>query len=182
MALPCDIIVERDVEVPMRDGVKIYIDVYRPQGDAKVPAIIAWSPYGKKGGFQTLDQLPMRAGVPVKILSDLQAWEAPDPAYWCDQGYAVVNVDARGAYMSEGDIHFWGSQEGRDGHDTIEWLASRDWCNGKVGLTGNSWLAIVQWFIAATRPPHLAAIAPWEGFLRFLPPQHRLGRHPGHAL
>ena len=65
--------------------------------------------------------------------------------------------------MSEGDIHFWGSRDAEDGHDLIEWLAVQDWSNGKMGLTGNSWLAIAQWFIAAARPPHLAAIAPWEG-------------------
>lgn len=163
LPLPCDIIFERDVAVPMRDSVKIYIDVYRPAGAEKVPAIIAWSPYGKKGGFQSLDMFPGRLGIPVNALSDLQAWEGPDPAYWCDQGYAIVNADARGAFMSDGDIHFWGTQEAEDGYDLIEWLAVQDWSNGKAGLSGNSWLAIAQWFIAATQPPHLTAIAPWEG-------------------
>ena len=167
LPLPCDIIFERDVAVPMRDGVTIYIDVFRPTGADRVPAIVAWSPYGKKGGHQTLDRLPGRLGIPVSALSDLQAWEGPDPAYWCNRGYAVVNSDARGAFGSEGDIHHWGSQEGEDGHDLIEWLSGRDWCNGRIGLSGNSWLAIVQWYIASTQPPHLAAIAPWEGFSDF---------------
>ncbi len=167
LPLPCDIIFERDVAVTMRDGVTIYVDVFRPAGDEKVPAIVAWSPYGKKGGQQTLDQLPGRLGIPVSALSDLQAWEGPDPAYWCNHGYAVVNPDARGAFSSEGDIHHWGSQEGEDGHDLIEWLAVQEWCNGRVGLSGNSWLAIVQWYIASKQPPHLAAIAPWEGFSDF---------------
>jgi predicted acyl esterase len=163
LALPCDIVFERDVAVPMRDETVIYIDVFRPVGAENVPAIMGWSPYGKKGGYQHLDQLPGRFGIPVGLLSNLQAWEGPDPAYWCNQGYAVVNPDARGAFMSEGDIAFWGKQEAEDGHDLIEWLATQEWSNGKVGLTGNSWLAIIQWFIAATQPPHLAAIAPWEG-------------------
>lgn len=163
LALPCDIIFERDIAVPMRDGTIIYIDIYRPIGSEKVPSIIAWSPYGKKGGFQNLDMLPGRLGIPVSALSDLQAWEGPDPAYWCNQGYAIINADARGAFTSEGDIQFWGSQEAEDGYDLIEWLACQDWSNGKAGLSGNSWLAIAQWFIAATQPPHLAAIAPWEG-------------------
>jgi len=167
LPLPCDIIFERDVGVPMRDGITIYVDIYRPVGDEQIPAIVAWSPYGKKGGHQTLDQLPGRLGIPVSALSNLQAWEGPDPAYWCSQGYAVVNPDARGAFSSEGDIYHWGSQEGEDGYDLIEWLAARDWCNGKVGLSGNSWLAIVQWYIASQQPPHLAAIAPWEGFSDF---------------
>jgi predicted acyl esterase len=167
LPLPCDIIFDRDVAVPMRDGIIIYIDIFRPAGDEKVPAIVAWSPYGKEGGYQTLDQFPARLGIPIGTLSNLQVWEGPDPAYWCNHGYAVINADARGAFMSQGDIYFWGSQEGEDGHDLIEWLASQDWCNGKVGLTGNSWLAIVQWFIGSQQPPHLAAIAPWEGFTDF---------------
>ena len=58
---------------------------------------------------------------------------------------------------------WFGAAEGRDGHDTIEYLAQLEWCNGSVALVGNSWLAIAQWFIAAERPPHLKCIAPWEG-------------------
>ena len=167
LPLPCDIVFERDVALPMRDGAVIYINIFRPIGAEKVPAIIAWSPYGKEGGFQTLDQLPGRMGIAVSALSNLQAWEGPDPAYWCNHGYAIVNPDARGAFSSEGDIHHWGSQEADDGYDLIEWLAAQEWCNGKVALSGNSWLAISQWFIASKQPPHLAAIAPWEGFTDF---------------
>lgn len=163
LSLPCDIIFERDVAVKMRENITIYIDIYRPTDSEKVPAIVAWSPYGKKDGPRSLDKFPGRLGIPVNALSGLEAWEAPDPAYWCDQGYAIVVPDARGAFMSEGDIHFWGTQEAHDGYDLIEWLAVQEWCNGRVGLSGNSWLAIIQWFIASTRPPHLAAIAPWEG-------------------
>src|SRR6185503_17621537 len=58
---------------------------------------------------------------------------------------------------------FWNHAEGDDGHDLIEYLAVQDWCNGKVGLSGVSYLAIAQWFIASTQPLHLAAINPWEG-------------------
>ncbi|MGA2108258.1 MAG: CocE/NonD family hydrolase [Syntrophorhabdales bacterium] len=174
LPLPCDIVFERDVAVPLRDGAVIYVDIFRPAGASRVPAVLACSPYGKGGGYQSLDQFPRRAGVPVSALSNLQTWEGPDPAYWCDHGYAVVNADARGAFMSQGDIRFWGSQEGQDGHDLVEWLAGQHWCIGTCGLTGNSWLAIVQWFIAAERPPHLAAIAPWEGFCDFY--RHSIGR------
>ena len=105
----------------------------------------------------------MRMGIPATRTSGLEAWEAPDPSYWCSQGYAIVNPDPRGAYRSGGDIMVYNHQEGRDGHDVIEWVASQPWCNGKVGMAGNSWLATAQWFIASECPPHLAAIAPWEG-------------------
>ena len=163
MPLPCDIILERDVPVKLRDGVTIYTDIFRPNDDQSHPAIMAMSPYGKEIGSQWLDDTPNHAGIPMEATSGLQKFEGPDPAYWCDHGYAVINPDVRGAYNSEGVILFFGSDYGRDGADIIEWAASQSWCNGKVGMSGNSWLAISQWFTAAQNPPHLAAIAPWEG-------------------
>lgn len=162
--LSCDILLERDVPVKLRDGVTIYADVFRPVGGDKCPALLVWSPYGKEIGGQMLDDVPMRAGVPLNATSGLEKFEGPDPAYWVAQGYAVVNVDKRGAYMSEGNLLYWGHDDALDGCDVIEWIASRDWCTGKVGMSGNSWLTVSQWFIAAEKPAHLAAIAPWEGF------------------
>jgi predicted acyl esterase len=164
-ALGIDLLWDRDVGVRLRDGTTIYVDVFRPADVlGPLPAVVAWSPYGKaNGGNHSLDEFPFRAGVLQSRLSGLQMWEAPDPAWWCERGYAIVNVDARGAYASEGRMAIWGTQEGRDGHDVVEWIAAQPWSNGHVGFAGNSWLAIVQWFIAAERPPHLAAIAPWEG-------------------
>lgn len=162
--LSCDILLERDVPVKLRDGVTIYADVFRPVGGDKCPALLVWSPYGKEIGGQMLDDVPMRAGVPLNATSGLEKFEGPDPAYWVAQGYAVVNVDKRGAYMSEGNLLYWGHNDALDGCDVIEWIASRDWCTGKVGMSGNSWLTVSQWFIAAEKPAHLAAIAPWEGF------------------
>lgn len=162
--LDCDILLERDVPIRLRDGVTIYADVFRPVDGGKCPAILAWIPYGKQIGGQMLDDVPMRAGVPLDATSGLEKFEGPDPAYWVAHGYAIVNVDKRGAYMSEGDLLYWGHEDALDGCDVIEWIASRDWCNGKVGMSGNSWLTVSQWFIAAEKPEHLAAIAPWEGF------------------
>lgn len=162
--LACDILLERDVPIKLRDGVTIYADVFRPTDGKPCPAILAWSPYGKEIGGQMLDDVPMRAGVPVEATSGLEKFEGPDPAYWVDHGYAIVNVDKRGAYMSEGNLLYWGHEDALDGCDVIEWIASQNWCTGKVGMSGNSWLTVSQWFIAAERPEHLVAIAPWEGF------------------
>jgi hypothetical protein len=163
--LPVDIVFERDVPMKLRDGTTIYTDIFRPVGDAKLPAIFSWSPYGKALGGQWLDDLPNRFGVPLSAVSELQRFEGADPAYWCAHGYAVVNPDPRGALMSEGNVTYWGRQLAEDGYDFVEWLAAQPWCSGKVVMSGNSWLAVSQWFIAAERPPHLAAIAPWEGLV-----------------
>lgn len=163
MPLPCDILLERDVPITLRDGVTIYTDIFRPVNNRPCPAILALSPYGKEIGSQWLDDVPMRAGVPKDAISGLQKFEGPDPAYWVNHGYAIINPDVRGAYNSEGIVLFFGSDYGRDGGDIVEWTAAQSWCNGKVGMSGNSWLAISQWFTAAQKPEHLAAIAPWEG-------------------
>ncbi|KAL4811369.1 Alpha/Beta hydrolase protein [Aspergillus unguis] len=164
-----DTIWEKNVMVEMRDGCKIYVDIFRPRDAAagSVPALLAWSPYGKSacytGGFNPLDIIPGRVGVPQNRLSGFEKFEAPDPAEWTARGYAIVNPDPRGTYDSEGDIQHFGDVEARDGYDTIEHLAGLPWCNGSIALVGNSWLGIAQWFIASTRPPHLTCIAPLEG-------------------
>jgi putative CocE/NonD family hydrolase len=86
-----------------------------------------------------------------------------DPLYWCYKGFAVVNYDPRGIGNSEGDASVEGAAEGEDGYDTVEWIAAQEWCTGKVGMGGNSALAMCQWRVAAQQPPHLVCIAPWEG-------------------
>lgn len=158
MPLPCDIRWDRDVAVKLRDGVTIYTDILRPVGDGKVPAIVAWSPYGK-----TIPQRDIMSGVDPKEVTGLSKSEGPDAGFWVCHGYAVVNPDARGAGKSEGDLYAWGRVDGQDGYDVIEWIAQQPWSTGKVALHGTSWLAIAQWFIAQTKPPHLSAIAPWNG-------------------
>lgn len=164
MPLPIDIHLDKDVAVTLRDGVTIYIDVYRPVGADKVPVIVAWSPYGKgEGSAPAASGVFSLVGLDSGIVSGLHKFEGPDPAFWCAQGYAICNADMRGIGDSDGDSVLWDRQEGRDGYDLIEWLAVQDWCNGKVAMSGTSYLAASQWFTAAERPPHLAAINPWEG-------------------
>jgi predicted acyl esterase len=158
------IVNERDVAVVLRDGTTIYTDIYRPEGAVNVPAIVAWSPYGKRSGYTGGNLVP---GVVSGTYSEMAKEEGPDPAYWCRHGYAVINPDARGAGNSEGNIWFWTSNEGKDCADLIDWVGQRDWCNGKVGMSGSSWLGVSQFFAAAERPEHLACIAPWEGMTDF---------------
>lgn len=156
--LDCDIVFERDVPVKLRDGVTIYTDIFRLDTQEKIPAIIAWTPYGKH--FHIHD---FPGGIPRETVSNLQKQECPDPGFWCAHGYAVVQPDTRGAWNSEGDTVQWGEEEGKDAYDLIEWAAGQEWCSGKIGMNGNSWGAVGQWWAAAQNPPHLAAIAPWEG-------------------
>jgi len=163
-AIPVDILFDKDVAVTLRDGVTIHVDVFRPAGAEQVPAIVAFSPYGKgQGTSASVMGVFGMVGLDNGIVSGLEKFEGPDPAYWCAQGYAICNPDIRGVVDSDGDSVLWDRQEGRDCYDLIEWLAEQPWCNGKVGMSGTSYLAVSQWFTAAEQPPHLAAINPWEG-------------------
>lgn len=162
-----DAIFDRDVAITVRDGVRLYSDIFRPASsdDEPVPAIIPWSPYGKTGtGPQNYDVMaPFRAAIPKNRTSGYEKFEAPDPAEWTERGYAVVNIDARGAGHSEGVIAHWGNQEAQDVWDVIDWLSRQPWCNGSVVMAGNSWLAISQInFAARMFHPALKALAPWE--------------------
>ncbi|OJI89782.1 hypothetical protein ASPTUDRAFT_60453 [Aspergillus tubingensis CBS 134.48] len=182
-ALPTATHFEHNHVFTLRDGVKLRADIFRPATEAPVPAIVMWSPYGKTGSGQLgLDAAALRVGVPKAKQSGYESFEGLDPAEWVPRGYAIVNVDARGAGDSEGDLRWWGSGEGKDGHDFIEGIAVQPWCSGRVALAGNSWLAMAQWFIAAEHPPHLAAIAPLEGAADVLRETHARGGIPAVAF
>ena len=160
-----------DLPVVVRDGITLRVNVVLPSGGGRFPVLMSAHPYGK-------DNLPQRRGrryrvsVQYRLLrqtgrvrfSSLTGWEAPDPAWWAAQGYAVVNCDLRGAGTSEGSASLLSDQEGADVHDLIGWAAAQPWSTGVVGMLGVSYLAISQWKAAALRPPGLKAICPWEGF------------------
>ena len=158
-------IIDRDISVKMRDGIKIYIDVFRPEQEGKYPVLVNWGPYGK---FCRLKyDIRGNCGIEDKDINEYTAFEAGDPVYWCRNGYVLINPDPRGAWNSEGDITFMSDQEAEDCYDLIEWAGTQDWSNGKVGMQGVSYLAWSQWRVAALNPPHLAAINPWEGVSDF---------------
>lgn len=161
------IMCEQDVGVPMRDGAILYADIFRPADsgpDNPVPAILAWSNYGKRPNeYRPAELVGFTPGVPQGAISEMSKFEAADPAYWVPNGYAVINVDIRGIGYSDGYHEQFGKQDAEDGYDFIEWTAEQPWCNGRVAMAGSSALAMSQWHIAAEQPPHLACIAPWEG-------------------
>ena len=156
-------LIEWDVPVAMRDGVKIYIDIFRPVDERSAPILIGWGPYGKHGHTNYSENFP-NCGVKPEHFSKYCAFEAPDPGYWVSHGYGIINADKRGNWHSEGDATFLSPEEALDYHDLIEWAGTQPWSNGKVGLSGVSYLTSSQWRVAETNPPHLAAINPWEGW------------------
>lgn len=136
-----DVIVARNVMVPMRDGVKLATDVYMPAhhgapATGKFPVLVSRTPYGK-------DSAPL---------------DRENPAYrFAQLGYVVVVQDCRGRYDSQGTFYI-DVNEGQDGYDTVEWAAAQPWSNGKVGTYGGSYLAQTQNALAVLKPPHLAAM------------------------
>jgi len=132
--------IEFNAPIAMRDGVTLRADVWRPQGPGPYAAILFRTPYDKRAVANI---------------------ECVRPEDLVRAGFAVVVQDTRGRFASEGE---WGgimwSQEGRDGFDTIAWIAAQPWCSGAVGMAGQSYLAIVQLYAALEKPPALKAIAP----------------------
>lgn len=159
------LLIERDIEISTRQGFSLYADLFRPadRRDGPLPVILVWTPYGKH------DPAPIgviypASGVQVDWMSDHTIFEAPDPAYWCKHGYAVLTVDMPGLWYAQSAAHFIAPEEAEAHYDAIEWAGTQDWSNGKVGLSGVSYLTVSQWRVAALNPPHLAAICPWEGW------------------
>ncbi len=165
---PASILWDRDVTVTVRDGTRLSVNVYRPLGTGRYPVIMSASWYGKDNfGDAQYREWADQSGSDVgrMTISDIVPFGAPDPAYWVPRGYIVVHADVRGAFKSEGDIGPNTPQDALDYFDLIEWAGTQPWSTGKVGLSGVSYLAYSQWFAAALRPPHLAAIMPWEGLV-----------------
>jgi predicted acyl esterase len=159
------------VEVAVRDGTILRVNVFRPEREGSYPVILCAHPYGKdnlpeRGPFGYKPPPPYRFLRQPKPLSwsAWTTWESPDPAYWVPRGYVVVNCDLRGFGSSDGRGTFFTDAEARDIYDLVEWAGTQPWSNGRVGMNGVSYLAISQYKVAALRPPHLAAICPWEGF------------------
>lgn len=156
-------LIERDLGVAMRDGTRILVDLFRPADEeTAVPPLIAWAPYGKHS--PTKYEFFPGCGVSSADVCPYAMFEGPEPSYWVPRGYAVIHVDPRGTWHSPGVATFLSPEEAQDFYDLVEWAGTQPWSNGKVGLTGVSYLAVSQWRVAELQPPHLAAINPWEGW------------------
>jgi uncharacterized protein len=133
------------IQVQMRDGIHLATDVYSDPSLGKAPTVLMRTPYNKSKAKGTAERL-------VKA------------------GYSAVIQDCRGANASEGIFAPY-YNEGQDGYDTIEWITHQAWSNGRVGMTGGSYVGAVQWQAAVENPPGLVTIAPqatWSSFYRNL--------------
>ena len=139
------IVLAKDVMVEMRDGIRLASDIYRPARDGQLvdgrfPTILLRTPYDK---------------------TDRRYVEIAD--FFTPRGYAVVLQDMRDRYRSEGTgdyYHVVTPHTGEDGYDTVEWIATQPWSNGRIGTVGSSYAGITQVRAALERPPHLTAIWP----------------------
>jgi hypothetical protein len=139
-----DMTVEYNVKIPMPDGVRLSADVFRPKGGGRHPAIMELTPYSNSSD------------------NSLQnGWTA------VQRGYALVLVDVRGRYDSEGTFDAWRT-DGRDGSAVLSWIAAQPWSNGKVATRGGSYGGMNQWLMARENNPAHAAIvgyvAPSDAF------------------
>lgn len=162
--------VETNVEIPMRDGIALRANIYRPDGDDPVPVLMCLGIYGKDVHFEDGYNMPWTAlkrlypGVDTDgSTGRYLRWEMPDPDRWVPRGYALVQVDSRGSGRSAGYLDPFSPVETADYAEAIGWAADQPWSTGKVGLLGISYLSITQWQVAAQRPRGLSAICPWEG-------------------
>jgi predicted acyl esterase len=165
--------IDWDVEIPMDDGIVVRADVFRPEGEGRHPVLMSYGPYAKGlhfGEGYPVQWSSLTAQHPELLVGSsgrYANWETADPERWVPLGYICIRVDSRGAGRSPGVIDCFSPRETQDFHDCIEWAAAQPWSNGKVGLAGVSYYGATQWMVAATRPPHLAAICPFEGFSDF---------------
>jgi predicted acyl esterase len=162
--------IDWDVPIAMDDGVVLRCDVFRPAADGQYPVLLGAGPYAKWLSFQDEvwgGQWKMLCAHEPDILklssNKYQNYEFPDPERFVPDGYTLVRVDVRGTGRSPGFMDLLSERETRDLYNCIEWAAGQPWSNGRVGLSGVSYLAMNQWQVAALQPPHLSAICVWEG-------------------
>ena len=139
-----EIVIERNLSIPLSDGATLSADFYRPAGKGPFPALMSFYPYHKDDFIGAMNEAPRR--------------------YFAARGYACLLVDFRGLGGSSGVA--WPAmdeREGRDGAAAIEWIARQPWCDGNVGMWGLSYGGISSLKVAAENPPHLRAIIPMEG-------------------
>ncbi|HXP75049.1 MAG TPA: CocE/NonD family hydrolase, partial [Stellaceae bacterium] len=164
---------DKNVGIAMRDGAVLRANVFRPKAEGKFPVLMTFGPYGKEVPLREfMDEAwnRLKQSYPEILQASsckYLVFETPDPEVWVPDGYVLIRVDCRGAGRSPGRLDPNSPAEFRDFYDAIEWAGTQSWSSGKVGLLGISYYAAGQWMVAAMRPPHLAALLPWQGTYDF---------------
>lgn len=163
--------IDYQVPVTMSDGAVLRADVFRPEDAGAYPVILSHGVYAKglpfNGPIYRMQWDKLLAKDPTVLegsTGKYQAWEVTDPERWVPHGYAVVRIDSRGAGWSPGVLWPRAPLEYDDIAESVEWAAAQPWSDGRVGVMGISYYAVMAWAAAARRPQHLAAFIAWEGF------------------
>ncbi len=140
--------------IKMRDGVMIAIDVYLPKNlkeGEKIPVLVRQTRYWRAPQIR----------FPFNMFTNgLLGRMGNFITTFVENGYAIVNVDARGSGASFGErIHPWTEDEIKDGAEIIDWAISQSWCSGKVGSLGVSYGGTTAEFLATNKHPNLKAVA-----------------------
>ncbi len=156
---PSGIVIEKDVDVPMRDGARLKADVFRPDDGGKFPAHLESRAVPEGQALGAAGQRWRKKPNP------LMNWETVNPRMVGAAGATPpCGSTAAAAANPPASASRGRLPKSIDFYDAIEWAAAQPWCYGKVGLSGISYFAINQWFVANHQPPSLKAIIPWEGF------------------
>ena len=149
-------VIEKDVVIVLRDGCKIYADVYHPAEIQKAPVLLAWSPYGKEM------QATRHGAIPSSSNYFDHCHEAGAFEFYVERGYTFIIPNPRGIGESEGEfLGIYNPVEQLDVYDVIEWAGTEcEWGNGKVAMHGYSYFGIIQPLVAALQPPHLTCLFP----------------------
>jgi predicted acyl esterase len=164
-----DIVVDRDVSIPVSDGVNIDVNIFRPKSAKKFPVLLSIAAFNK--GLQTEHIWPAPTRTRrIRGIADA-CLEAPSPDFFVRRGYLLIIGSVRGTGKSGGVYQYLSKREIRDTYEIIEWAANQPWCNGNVGMVGQGYFAAHQPLVAQMQPPHLKAIAPigtfWDNYRHF---------------
>ena len=164
-----EIIEDRDVYIPISDGVKLNVDIFRPNSPGKFPALIAITAFNKD--IQTKRIWPEASRSRRINGTPDAAIEAGPYEFFVRRGYVYIIGSVRGTGKSGGSFQFVSPQEIQDDCEVIEWAATQPWCNGNVGMMGIGDAGAYHPLVAMQRPPHLKAIAPlasfWDAYREF---------------
>ena len=164
-----EIISNRNIAIPMSDGINIDVDIFRPDGKGRFPVLLGIAPFDKEIQSERIWPAATRSRR-IRGLPDA-AVEMPSIDFFVRRGYVLIIGSVRGTGKSGGVFQYLSQREIQDTYEIIEWAARQSWCNGNVGMAGLGYYSAHQSLVAQLQPPHLKAIAPigtfWDNYRHF---------------